>query len=262
MSGDLSAANQKLWQRVAIAALVVTAIIAFSLALLAIGNVSLLVYEASRFGFAAIIFGRLAYVIGKAWYQSTGARRVSTADAPRAYAVPRRFGLATLFIITLAFGLLSAVMQWAHFPPIAVGLVLAFVALVGVLQVIFDQSPRHASMIAGSLWFSISAMGLWIVADPNTTSFALSTVAFYAACWALLGAGIGYCTGTFVGGVFLITELVAGFLWRRPQPAARQEPEISGAAPTMIEKPIVESARDPNYPYYARVNSPHRSSKL
>src|SRR5262245_31825284 len=88
------------------AALIIAALVAFYYSV----RFSVLrpwLYEPARFTFTAIVFCRLAYVIAKAWYQSYRVSR-PVATSPAVYSVPRRFGLGTLFLITLVIGVLSA----------------------------------------------------------------------------------------------------------------------------------------------------------
>src|SRR5687767_14966655 len=108
MNPVLPSPRGETWRRVGYIALVIAAVVCFFWALLPIGSTSLLNYALSRFSFAAIVFGWLGYVIVQAWHASIGARRAALAAGPRTYSVPRRFGIATLFLITLAFGMLSA----------------------------------------------------------------------------------------------------------------------------------------------------------
>jgi hypothetical protein len=212
-------------------------------------------YEPARFTFAAIVFGRLIYVIAKAWYQSYGRSRAVN-PARVVYAVPRRFGLGTLFLITFVFGILSAALNGLHLPPALVILVLAFVCVVGVLQAMLDRAPRHASMVAGSLFFPI-AIGVWLYLW-DSTSFAgmpLSASAFYAACWSIGGAAIGYITGTMVAGIFLLTDRMAAIFQRRVD---GQEPNSSNEPQRLTPVSAAERC-EPGYPY-APLSATHSSS--
>src|SRR5687767_9345781 len=77
-----------------------------------------LVYDSTRFGFAAIVFGRLFYVIGCATWRSLGKGRLGSGFVRRVYSVPRRFGIATLLLMTLVFAVLSGVLRYVQAGPL------------------------------------------------------------------------------------------------------------------------------------------------
>ena len=200
------------WKTLGRMALAIAAVVAFYFSLLPVGTTGALGFELSRYSFAAIVFGRLIYVIVKAWRQSSGTTR-SAEMAQRIYSVPRRFGLATIFLILFAFSILIASLNRLQLDPVILIFVLVFVGIVGVLQAVLDRAPRHASMIAGSLFFPVTFTIVGLASgNANLAKMPWSSIAFFMACWSVGGALLGYVTGTAIGGVFLLADKVAALL--------------------------------------------------
>ena len=72
---------------------------------------------------------------------------------PRLYSVPRRYDLATLFTVTLAYSLLFGLMQRLGMPPIAAFVVAGFITVVGIGQALLfrGNAPRLASVVIGAV---------------------------------------------------------------------------------------------------------------
>jgi hypothetical protein len=185
------------------------AVVAFWITTRGITGASLFAYEASRFAFATIVFGRLLYLFGKAWLQSNVPGQQPPSAKPSVYSVPRRFSLASIFLLTVAFALLAALVHWLRLPPAwAVGM-MVFFALVGLLQLTLHRTPRQASMLAGCILFPPVGTALIILSDPTYAMSPFSDLAFHAACWSIAGAAAGYVMGTLVGGVFMLADWTA-----------------------------------------------------
>jgi hypothetical protein len=80
---------------------------------------------------------------------------------------------------------------------------LSFIGLVGVSQFAFDQAPRHASVLAGIVFFSVPTGAYRLATATDSSIASLGDCAFYAALWAIAGAVLGYCAGIVVGSVFM-----------------------------------------------------------
>jgi hypothetical protein len=184
------------------AALALISFVALIGSVLPISQTSLLAYEASRLVFAAAVFGSLILETIRAWRLSFGSARPQTA-ASKVYSVPRRFTLGGLLAVTLAFSVLSAVFRWALWEPTVVMLMLSFIGLVGASQFAFDQAPRHASVLAGIVFFSVPTGAYRLATTTTSITYSLGDGAFYAALWAIAGAVLGYCAGIVVGSVFM-----------------------------------------------------------
>jgi uncharacterized membrane protein len=119
------------------------------------------------------------------------------------YSFPRRFGLGTLLVLTLAFSVLTAFCRWLQWPAEIVLGILLFFALVSAAQFAFDQAPREASMLVGSVVFAGLVVAWRAFLDQRFAWFTWLDIAFFTAICAFFGALIGYCTGTLVGSVFM-----------------------------------------------------------
>lgn len=177
----------------------------------------------AQIAFVTLVFGRLFYVIYVAWRDSNTASRTLSPQS-RAYSIPRKFSLGILFLVTLAAALLSAGLNSLQLPPQVVMIALGFMGLVALSQVFFDRTPRHASMIVGSLVFP-----LFLISWPDIIRgiLSLQTEAFFwLAVWSLIGAAAGYGMGTFMGGVLLIADKIY-LLTIRPKLPQSQKPTSS-----------------------------------
>jgi hypothetical protein len=173
-----------------------------------INQTSALAYDASRFCFAAVTFSWLLMDTALAVYVSFGPGRLHCTAPARLYSVPRRFGLGTLLVVTMAFGALATLFRWLLGEPVVILLALAFIAVVGFFQFILDRAPRQASAIAGVIFFSLPAGVAALAANNFLRIVPLSNFAFYAACWTATGAILGYCAGVIVGVVFMLIAAV------------------------------------------------------
>jgi hypothetical protein len=128
--------------------------------------------------------------------------------APKIYSAPRRFDLATIFVVTVAFSLLFGAMSVLQFPPgasIAVG---GFVMLVGVSQALLfgGTQPRTASLIVGAAIFSLAILSYWLITGARAFPTDLFLI---SGAFAITGGAIlGYLSGTLIGGVFLLADYV------------------------------------------------------
>ncbi len=129
---------------------------------------------------------------------------------PKVYSTPRRFDLATMFVVTTAYALLFAAMAALQFTPTASILTAAFITLVGIGQsVLFGGlRPRTASIAVGTASFCV-LMGGSLLFAGRMYFFAVVSGIIY-------GPVLGYIAGVMVGGVFLIADKLRRLLHRRP----------------------------------------------
>jgi len=186
-------------KRLFIIAWIAVVIATFILACLPVAMTSLLVYDWLGYGFAVVIFGWLTYATARSWRLSF---LVQPAATRKIHAVPRRFGMGTLLVVSLAFGGLSMLLRWVQPPPVAVFLVLLYVMLIGLLQFLLHGAPRQASMIAGAFFVLVFGLGSEMYSNFSMT-LGLSDMMFHAAGWVLGGAIAGYITGVLIGTVFM-----------------------------------------------------------
>ncbi len=146
--------------------------------------------------------------------------------AAKVYAAPRRFDLATLFIVTIAYSFLLAGMSVLQFPSIASLAIAGFVTLVGVGQAVLfgGDRPRTASLLVGTTIYSLGMLAYWFLGwsrfIPPSGLFVIGTFVVIG------GAILGYLSGTLIGGVFLLAEYLRHFIrsiWRQQSVELREE---------------------------------------
>lgn len=121
------------------------------------------------------------------------------------YAVPRRFDIATLLVVSLAYSLLFTLLRLSgtHWGVAAFtgGLTMA----VGIAQGLFPygNGPRNASIVAGAGYVAIWA-GVLAALYENVLMF----VAMVLFSLLLTGPVVGYLCGAVVAGVFLVADKV------------------------------------------------------
>lgn len=127
--------------------------------------------------------------------------RLPQSTRPTLYSVPRRFDLATLLTVTLAYALLFAALRVLRFEPLVFGLVAGFFTAVAIGQALLfkGDSPRKASVLVGAVYWTglqtlVGMAGVW---SPCL-----------AASFILWGGASGYVAGTLVAGVFLVADAV------------------------------------------------------
>jgi len=159
--------------------------------------------DAARLCFAAAVFIWFCLLAGKVWYR---ARQPSDARKGiwfKTYSVPTRFGIGTLLAVMLPFALLSALFRWAFWPAEALLIVFGIIAYVGVVQFVFDKSPRQASALAGAIPFAAWRLGNGFLFGPGFSFASITEIAFNSAYWALGGALVGWFVGAIIGSVFM-----------------------------------------------------------
>jgi len=137
------------------------------------------------------------------------------------YSVPRRFDLATIFVVTAAYSILLGGLTALDATPIIKTLVAGFVTIVAISQAGLEKRihPRGTSIIAGAIAFTIIVAVEWLELRRHVP------IPFIAIVIAgvLIGSFLGYLAGTVAGGVFLVADLLRGRLERRPSPTKADE---------------------------------------
>ena len=140
---------------------------------------------------------------------------------PRPAAVPRRYGVGSLLIVTAVMAMFLSTIQWLGGGPIDMGLGSAYFAAVGIGQAVLfgGKAPRRASMMVGILFPLVVAftaslcgnipqmlllyLGLWRAGIAHR----YAVFAFYSV---VFGAPAGYLIGSMVAAVFMAIERVWG----------------------------------------------------
>jgi len=148
---------------------------------------------------------------------------------PKVYSAPRRFDLATMFVVTSAYVFMFAAMTSLRFPPVASILSATFITLVGIGQsVLFaGRKPRTASIAVGAATYYVFTVGWFMI----TSHFAdvEQVFRFMMISGVVSGVALGYIAGVLVGGVFLIADKLRRLSYRRADPA--DPAEVSNEQP-------------------------------
>jgi hypothetical protein len=147
---------------------------------------------------------------------------------PLVYSAPRRFDLATIFVVTTAFALLFAGISALQLPPYLNLIVAAYIAIVGVSQAFLFRGlrPRTSSLLVGIATYWTFTVGYFYLL--NSRIYPTSMLGTMLASGLMTGAVLGYVAGALVGGVFLIANFLRNRLSRfRKTPAEITLPDES-----------------------------------
>ena len=145
-------------------------------------------------------------------------------NASGLYSAPRRFDLATIFVVTAAYSLMLGGLTGMGMPPLVKVVITAMVTIVAATQALFRKvaNPRGVSIVTGAIAYTVISWCIWMSVRyvfPNSFFF----VTFINGI--LGGAILGYLLGTLVGGVILVADKVRQKFDRRAQsPAAEVHP--------------------------------------
>jgi hypothetical protein len=197
------------------------------------------------------------------WYESVPwpvvERLLADRFAPRVYSAPRRFDLVTLFIVTLAYSLLFALMSSFQFPPGASLTAAGFITIVGVAQAVLfgGRRPRAASIWTGAVLYCVPVLGGLIGLGP--LAFA-GVPSIYLGMQLVIGGLFGYLAGACVGGVFLLADVV-----RRKYRRGDELADIASAGPfdqSTIDLYVKPIESPPDNALWQFLFDPHGASKL
>ena len=128
--------------------------------------------------------------------------------SPRSiYKVPRRFDLATMFVVTFAFAALLSVLGRFDAPVAFQVWLVSLLTLVGFVQMFVPvRYVRWASVACGWIMFAIA---LTTIQMQNRDSMIFGEIITGLCCGVLLsGSLFGYLAGVVVAGVFLVADYV------------------------------------------------------
>lgn len=125
---------------------------------------------------------------------------------PKIYSAPRRFDLATMFVLMIVYSCLLGLFVGIGLPDVVTISTLGFLTIVGLAQpVLFDgKSPRLASVVVGGLSLPMIFTLATLVYSPKASMGSLAA----GICSIPLGLCLGYVAGALVGGVFLVAQWV------------------------------------------------------
>lgn len=133
------------------------------------------------------------------------------------YTAPRRFDLATIFVVTAACSLVLGGLTVMGWPPIVKVVVSILAAAIAVTQAMFKTTanPRGVSVVTGA---AVSTLIIWVAYAAGAYRVLRTPLPVATLFFGLIGGSIsGYLVGTCVGGVFLVADMVRGkFEQREP----------------------------------------------
>jgi hypothetical protein len=146
---------------------------------------------------------------------------LGSAPPEKIYSAPRRFDLATIFVVTFAYSLLFAVLSGLGAPPALSVIFGVFITVVGIGQAVLygGNNARVASVISGAIIGVPIALGLTIWASRTSPGALLILMTPLGAA---LGALCGYLAGTLVGGVFLVADKLRRYFMNSAQADAEE----------------------------------------
>ncbi len=168
------------------------------------------------------------------FWQAINEQLFDRSHASGLYSAPRRFDLATIFVVTAAYSLLLGGLSAFGTPPVLMVVIAGLMAIIAAAQAMFLQAfnPRGVSIVTGAIALPVMLWIIWLTPHNALPRSFLATLFFGIP----LGAVAGYLLGTLVGGVFLVADLLRGKFERRSQ----IEPAEEGAGSEN------SSAGDPN----------------
>ena len=136
-------------------------------------------------------------------------RAIELKDRVSVYGVPRRFDLATLLVISLAFAGLFALLHLFGAPSVVTAVVLTFIVVVGLAQAVLfgGRAPRRSSLIAGML------LGPALIGSEayfRQYTFTVEDVLIAS----IVYVPFGYMSGAVIGGVFRVSDRLRALIRR------------------------------------------------
>lgn len=152
------------------------------------------------------------------------------------YSVPKRYDLASMFSISVAYAMLFALMRALGSPPALIFLVGGFFTVVGVSQALLfnGDRPREASIISGTVYGFCGTIVFAIVEDVNLARSI--PAAFCSLFWIPF---VSYFAGTAIGGIWLIADYLRQWMEGRQRDgieAVGPDPSAEGDQPP-VETP-------------------------
>ena len=129
------------------------------------------------------------------------------APAEKIYSAPRRFDLATIFVVTFAYSLFFASLSGMGTPPALSVIFGVFISIVGLGQALLygGNNGRIASIVTGA---AAAIPITWAIIIWESPRNMVALLILLAPVGAMVGALCGYLAGTLVGGVFLVADKI------------------------------------------------------
>ena len=126
----------------------------------------------------------------------------------RVYSAPRRFDLATLFVVMIVYACLLGLFVGVGVPDEVMFSILGFLTAVAISQpaLFGGNMPRLSSVIVGGVALPL-IFTMFSIFKLHHRMSSMDILLGGASC-VPLGASFGYLAGAMVGGVFLVADLV------------------------------------------------------
>lgn len=133
----------------------------------------------------------------------SGNARIDNRNA-KIYSAPRRFDLATIFVVMIVYSCMFGALEAIQVPPVGIVSIAIFFSAIGLAQATLHrgQRPRLSSITAGA----ISCPVLFFITMTNQKNSFLDLVSNYLVVGLIAGTIFGYLCGTLIGGVFLVAD--------------------------------------------------------
>lgn len=128
----------------------------------------------------------------------------SQPPAPPVFHVPKRFGVSAIWGITTVLAILFGLLRSTGAPALAYWFFAILSLFICIAQMRFGEVPRQASLIAGALLMPVFVIGAALF-ENETFNEDDATIVFISI---FAGAFFGYLTGTCLGGVFLLMNML------------------------------------------------------
>jgi len=130
-------------------------------------------------------------------------REILQIDSRVTYKVTRRFDLINVFVVTFFCSAILGIFQACQMPLQAQAAIIGVIGLMAVVQMFSPESQVRLAAI-GVGWFVVGSVEVYQSAIHHVFIGTLSSACLIFG----LGSLLGYCAGTAVAGVFLISDYV------------------------------------------------------
>jgi hypothetical protein len=147
-------------------------------------------------------------------YAATNPPTINLLLPSKVYSAPRRFDLSTIFVVTAAYAVLLGTLRAIGASPVIMCCVAAFFTAVAFGQALLfnGQYPRLASVLSGMATLFVIFNSLLLVSGRSAREGLLPLMIASVFSSVPMGIILGYVAGAFVGGVFLVADIVRN--WR------------------------------------------------
>ena len=130
-----------------------------------------------------------------------------TSETPSVYKVTRRFDLVNVFVVTFFCSVVLGILQAYQVSLQAQAAIISAITLVALVQMFAPESLARIAAV-GCGWVVVGCMEVYQAALHDVFINMVSS-----ACLAFgFGSLFGYCAGTAVAGIFLISDYVQAVL--------------------------------------------------